>query len=99
MKNTKRNLGAGRLLYLAVSVLFLFFLVYSTPHRVHHSFSQPLSGPCPVFSIAKGCHLQPVSEIQLPVIEVTIEGTTLSPEVWVPYLTSIPFPIRAPPGA
>ena len=27
-----------RLAYLATSALFLFFLIYSTPHRVHHLF-------------------------------------------------------------
>jgi hypothetical protein len=28
----------GRFAYLATSALFLFFLIYSTPHRVHHLF-------------------------------------------------------------
>jgi hypothetical protein len=29
-----------RLAYLAISVLFLLFLIYSTPHQVHHFFDQ-----------------------------------------------------------
>jgi hypothetical protein len=31
---------AGRFAYLATSTLFLFFLIYSTPHRVHHLFDE-----------------------------------------------------------
>jgi hypothetical protein len=29
-----------RSLYLGISALFLFFLIYSTPHQVHHVFDQ-----------------------------------------------------------
>jgi hypothetical protein len=30
----------GRFAYLATSAFFLFFLIYSTPHRVHHFFDE-----------------------------------------------------------
>lgn len=97
MKAVKNNQRMNRFFYLAASALFLFFLIYSTPHLVHHSFAQPLSGPCPVFSMAKGCHLKPASVIQLPITLVATTGIILSFEVWIPYLTPSPFSQRAPP--
>jgi hypothetical protein len=87
----------NRFFYLAASALFLFFLISSAPHLVHHSFNQSQATPCLAFSIAKGCHLKLASAINLPVIDVAIEGIPLSFEVWIPYLTPSPFSQRAPP--
>jgi len=99
MKAAKANSQGERLAYLAASALFLFFLIYSTPHLVHHSFGQPLSGPCPVFSAAKGCHLKPAPAIQLLVALPVTTGITLSFEIWIPHLPPLPFSTRAPPPA
>ena len=95
----KRNLAASRFLYLATSALFLFFLIYSAPHLVHHSFDESQATPCLVFSLAKGCHIKPVSAIDLLITHVVIEKIALSVEVWISYLRPSPFSIRAPPVA
>jgi hypothetical protein len=39
--NDHKNISpVRRSFYLAVSALFLFFLIYSAPHQVHHVFDQ-----------------------------------------------------------
>jgi hypothetical protein len=39
--NHHKNISpVRRSFYLSISALFLFFLVYSTPHQVHHVFDQ-----------------------------------------------------------
>ena len=98
MKAAKANSQGERLFYLAASGLFLFLLIYSTPHLVHHSLDQPLSGPCPVFSAAKGCQVQPGSIIDFSIAQITSEWVTPSFEVWIPYLSPSPFSKRAPPA-
>lgn len=98
MKAAKANSQGERLFYLAASALFLFFLIYSTPHLVHHSFGQSRLTPCLVFSTAKGCHLQPTSIIDFSVTQITSEWVAPSFEVWIPYLDSSPFSQRAPPA-
>lgn len=99
MKGAKGNLGAARFLYLVASTVFLSFLIYSAPHLVHHPFDDAQSSPCLAFSVAKGCHLQPISEINLPTIQLAGEEITLPLEVWIPYLNPSPFSKRAPPVA
>jgi len=99
MKIVKGSLEAGRLLYLAASALFLFFLISSVPHLVHHSFDKSQPAPCVALSIAKSCHLKPTSFINLPIVQVTFEAISLSFEVWIPFLTPSPFSKRAPPLA
>lgn len=79
------------------AALLLFFLVQSSPHRVHHSFDQTKAAQCVVFSVAQGCHLKPTSAINLPIAQISIEGVTLSLEVLIPYRTPSPFSQRAPP--
>lgn len=81
------------------AALLLFFLVQSSPHRVHHSFDQGEAAQCVVFSVAQGCHLKPTSAISLPAIHIAIEGIALSLEAWISYLPPSPFSIRAPPVA
>ena len=39
-KEPRYVMKPGRFAYLATSALFLFFLIYSTPHRVHHFFDE-----------------------------------------------------------
>ena len=99
MKAVKGKLGGGGVIYLATLALFLFFLISSAPHFVHHSFDQSQTAPCLAFSIAKGCHLKPTSAIILPVIQAAVKGIFLSFEVWNPHFTPSPFSQRAPPVA
>ncbi len=86
-----------RYLYLILSALLVFFTVYSSPHRVHHSFEVDLETSCLVLSIAKNCHLRPASPIKLPYIQVVIEVVALSLEVWIPHHITLAFLRRAPP--
>lgn len=97
MKTVKGLLKASRFFCLAAFALFLFFLVYSAPHRVHHSFEHTQSPPCPVFSFATGCYLEPASAINLLTSQIATEKIVLFPEVWIPYRTPSPFSQRAPP--
>jgi hypothetical protein len=101
MKLLRDNQRAKRLLYVAGPALFLFFLIESTPHYVHHAFDhdQSEAESCLVFSVAKGCHLKPPASFQLPVIKVAIGRTALSLEVWIPYAIPSPISQRAPPLA
>ena len=97
MKAVKNNQRMNRFFYLAASALFLFFLISSAPHLVHHSFDESQTTPCPIFSLAKSCHLKPTSAIDLPSTHLFTEKIVLSIEVWIPYFTPSPFSQRAPP--
>lgn len=99
MKLTRGKPRVDELSYLAASALFLFFLIYSAPHFVHHAFDEAEATPCLALSIAKSCHLQPTSTANFSTIRITSECVVLSVEVWIPYLTPSPFLKRAPPVA
>jgi hypothetical protein len=81
---------------LAVAVLFLFFLAYSTPHRVHHFFEQQHTS-CPVYALAHGCHLQEVSFFIVSFTPAVIEAVSPAGESWVPHIATSVFSPRAPP--
>jgi len=98
MKLLRGNRGANRFFYLACTALFLFFLIGSAPHRVHHAFEEHQPEQCVVFSAAKGCHLNATPTISLPAVESSIERIALSVAFWVPHFTSSPFSQRAPPA-
>lgn len=78
--------------------LFVFLLVSSVPHRVHHAFEEHQPEQCVVFSTAKSCHLNTTPTINLPAVESPIEQIALSVAFWVPHFTSSPFSQRAPPA-
>jgi hypothetical protein len=99
MKLTKQNFRTERISYLAAAALFLFFLIYSTPHQVHHAFDPNHSAPCLAFSVAKGCHLQLASTVELSIVQTAGEWVAPSLAFWVPYFTPSPFSQRAPPQA
>lgn len=81
---------------LAVAVLFLFFLAYSTPHRIHHFFEQQqTANACPVYSLAHGCHLQEVFVFIVSFTRAVIEAVTPAGESWVPYVATSLFSPRA----
>jgi hypothetical protein len=97
MKRAKENFRADRLPYFAAAALFLFFLLYSAPHQVHHAFDPEHSAPCLAFSVAKSCHLQLTSVFDLAIVQTASEPIVPSFEVWIPYFTLSPFSQRAPP--
>jgi hypothetical protein len=100
MKLAKTNLKTDRLSYLAAAALFLFFLLYSAPHQIHHSFEHSDSpSPCQAFAVAKGCHLQTISPIDFSFTPTASAAIVFSPSVWIPYFTPSPFSQRAPPTA
>lgn len=94
-----RSSRAKTRLCAATAAAFLFLLVESAPHRVHHFFDQADAARCLIFSVAKGCHLKATSAISLPTLYVAIEEILLSFELWIPYLSPSPFLKRAPPVA
>lgn len=98
MKPAKENFRAARLPYFAAAALFLFFLLYSAPHQVHHAFDESHSAPCLAFSVAKGCHLQLTSTISISITPIASEWVPPSLGVWIPYFTPSPFSQRAPPA-
>jgi hypothetical protein len=96
MKPAKETSRADRLSYLAAAAFFLFFLLYSAPHQVHHAFDDP-PAPCLAFAVAKGCHLQLTSTIIFSVTPIASAWIVPSLGVWIPYFTRSPFSQRAPP--
>jgi hypothetical protein len=96
MKQPKECLRADRLPYLAAAALFLFFLLYSAPHQVHHAFDDH-AAPCLAFAVAKGCHLQLTSTISFSVTPIASAWIVPSLDVWIPYFIPSPFSQRAPP--
>jgi hypothetical protein len=97
MKLAKENFWAYRLPYFAAAALFLFFLLYSAPHQVHHAFDPEHSAPCLAFSVAKSCHLQLTAAVDISIAETPAEWIVPFVEVWVPSFTHSPYSQRAPP--
>jgi hypothetical protein len=97
MKPAKEILIADPLRCLAAAALFLFLVLYSAPHQVHHAFNPSDSAPCLAFSVAKSCHLQATPPIDLSVAWTTSEWIVPSFEVWISHLSPSPFSQRAPP--
>jgi hypothetical protein len=96
MKPAKETFRADRLSYFAAAALFLFFLLYSAPHQVHHAFDDHPS-PCLTFAVAKGCSLDSAPTVNFFIAPTATERLVQSFEVWVPYFTPSPFSQRAPP--
>jgi hypothetical protein len=100
MKLAEENFRADRLPSFAAAALFLFFLLYSAPHRVHHSFEEhDAPSACLVFSVAKGCSLDSPSSVDFSITRILVEPPVPSLKVWTPYFLSSPFSQRAPPTA
>lgn len=89
--NLNRNIA------LLIGALFVFLLVSSAPHRVHHLFDSDSQNGCVVFTLSKGCHLNPTLALNLFVIQTFIEEVFSSAEIWIPYLSTSPYFGRAPP--
>jgi hypothetical protein len=92
-----KGLKACTFIVLATVSLFLSCLIASTPHQVHHAFDPNPENSCIAFALSKGCDLKLADAISLSVIQVVIEQTTLSSQVWIPFLTISLFLPRAPP--
>jgi hypothetical protein len=97
MKRAKKIFRADRLSYLAAAALFLFFLLYSAPHQVHHAFDESHSAPCLALSVAKSCHLQLTSTLDFSFTPIASAWIGPSLRAWIPYFTPSPFSQRAPP--
>jgi hypothetical protein len=99
MKPAKETFRSDRLSYFAAAALFLFFLLYSAPHQIHHSFEHSdTPSPCLAFAVAKGCHLQTTSPIDFSFTPTASASIVFSLSVWIPYFTPSPFSQRAPPA-
>ena len=84
---------------LLAAFLFVFFLLLSAPHQVHHSLEGSQANQCVVFTAAKGCDLRPLPFVSLPVITQIFLGEIFpSVEVRITEFTPLPFSIRAPPA-
>jgi hypothetical protein len=88
-----------RLLSALSGAAFLFFILFTAPHLVHHSFDDSQPSACQAFAIAKGCHIQPVSVAGIFTRHVALETFLASLPVWIPRLAIFPFSQRAPPVA
>jgi len=97
MKVFRRIFAADHVLYLTALALFLFFLVCSTPHRVHHFFDPNPGDACLTFALAKSCHLESTSAISLPFSQVAFGGIALFLEASIPHRPPSAFLPRAPP--
>lgn len=97
MTPVKEILRTERLGCLAAAALFLVFLLYSAPHRVHHVFESDQAAPCAALSAAKSCHLQPAATVELAADRISDETALILPEVWIPSFSPSPFSQRAPP--
>jgi hypothetical protein len=86
-------------LSLLAAFLFIFFVLLTAPHLVHHSFDDSQPTACQAFAIAKGCHIKPVSVDRLLTNDLVIETFVAPLTVWIPRLTTSPFSPRAPPAA
>jgi len=83
---------------LFVGSLFIFLLVASAPHRVHHLFDSDESPKsCVVFTLSKGCHVNLTAPVNVFVIATFVEKLFLSFELLIPTLALSPFSQRAPP--
>ncbi|HKA32957.1 MAG TPA: hypothetical protein VKH64_07070 [Candidatus Binatia bacterium] len=79
---------------------FLFFIVASAPHSVHHVF-KPHGTPenCLVFSLAQGCHVAAVSAITIQAPEAPVVFVSPEGGLSIARRTAAPFSQRAPPAA
>jgi len=81
------------------AVLFLFFLIETAPHQIHHFFDQAEAAQCVVFSVAQGWYLKTVSAISFPNAEGVIQKVLLFTAILIPDVPSSPFSSRSPPLA
>jgi hypothetical protein len=82
--------------------LFLSFLVYSTPHQVHHLLEHPHSArpaPCQAFAVAKSCHLQVATAPVFSFEETVVEWLAPAAVDSLRPSTTSPVSARAPPLA
>lgn len=79
------------------AALFTFFLVYSTPHRVHHLFENTQKTPCAVYTISQGCHADQTEPVVLPLELIVLDGRSEPQESRTRSVTLSPFSQRAPP--
>jgi hypothetical protein len=91
------KLNASRNLALPAAVLFVFLIVSSAPHRVHHLFDQDSRAHCAVFTLSKACDLDSTSPVNFSGAEILVETVVLAHDIWIPYLSPSPYFGRAPP--
>ncbi|HEY2989875.1 MAG TPA: hypothetical protein VGL11_19295 [Candidatus Binatia bacterium] len=90
--------NVNRSMALLAGGLFIFLLVASTPHRVHHLFdSDEAPKSCVVFTLSKGCHLNLTEPVNVFAVDIFVEKLFPSFEVLIPSRASLPFFQRAPP--
>jgi hypothetical protein len=89
-----------RRLALLAGSAFIFFILASAPHAVHHVFEQHHAVPsCPIYSLVKGCSLAPIGVISAPAPVAIIEFVAPAPVVGKARTLPTPFSSRAPPAA
>ena len=88
----------SRFVYLATSILFLFFLIYSIPHRVHHLFDDTNQEPCVAYLLTKSCHIQGTNTFSFGPTQIIFHKLAHPNENWLPYLIFSLHPPRAPPA-
>lgn len=91
---------SARALPLLAAAVFVFFILASAPHSVHHVF-KPHKTPenCLVYSLAQGCHVAAVSAAALPAAEHAIEYIAPARAIPIVRRAAAPFFQRAPPAA
>jgi hypothetical protein len=88
---------ARRLLSALSGAAFFFFILFTAPHLVHHSFDDSPPGACQAFAVAKGCPIQAVSVAPPFTSRAALETFFAPLPVWIPRLAIFPFSQRAPP--
>jgi hypothetical protein len=93
---------ANRPAYLAVAALFVVFLAYSAPHRVHHIFEHSHAArpaPCQALAVAKGCPLAVAAIIVFSFEQTVAESVPTAEAVSIPQRSLSSVSQRAPPLA
>jgi len=92
--------AASRALPLFAAAAFIFFILASAPHSVHHVF-KPHKTPenCLVFSLAHGCQVAAVTGIALPTPERSVAHVVPERDLPTVRAAGAPFSQRAPPAA
>jgi hypothetical protein len=93
---------ANRPAYLAVAALFISFLAYSAPHRVHHIFEHSHDArpaPCQALTVAKSCPLAVAATIVLAFEQNVADSVPTSEAVSIPQRSLSSVSQRAPPLA
>lgn len=100
--NIKSNSPVGKLpnvIFLATAASFLFFLLYSTPHRVHHLFEEDQESPCVAYTLVRSCQISHGETLTFGFADVEFKDLPEIGESWIAHFFAATTSQRAPPFA